>query len=236
MQDNPLKILVIDDDPKAYVFSNVFEVANISQPYEKVAVGKNLEYVLEEDLQTNAYKIGQQLKDGLHHLAEEVPNIGDVRGKGLGAVEVAASRVVVVANDVGVRMEQLLGQLSDGTRSGSGDSQLFSINVVTGVRTLIGPVYVDLDQSTCYDVVVYRGHAFVKCEKALAIVDMTDPETPGTVRTRPLAGNLFSDNLQQLIVHDGHIFVADKGDYYEIADGLPQFPASDPELSTWLDA
>jgi 4-aminobutyrate aminotransferase len=43
----------------------------------------NLEYVLEEDLQTNAYKIGQQLKDGLHHLAEEVPNIGDVRGKGL---------------------------------------------------------------------------------------------------------------------------------------------------------
>jgi hypothetical protein len=32
--------------------------------------------------------------------------------------------VVEVANDVGVRMEQLLGQLSDGTRSGSGDSQL----------------------------------------------------------------------------------------------------------------
>ncbi len=43
----------------------------------------NLEYVLEHDLQTNAYKIGQQLQDGLHHLAEEVPNIGDVRGKGL---------------------------------------------------------------------------------------------------------------------------------------------------------
>jgi 4-aminobutyrate aminotransferase len=43
----------------------------------------NLEYVLEHDLQTNAYKIGQQLKDGLHHLADEVPNIGEVRGKGL---------------------------------------------------------------------------------------------------------------------------------------------------------
>jgi 4-aminobutyrate aminotransferase len=43
----------------------------------------NLEYLLEHDLQTNAYKVGQQLKDGLHHLAEEVPNIGDVRGKGL---------------------------------------------------------------------------------------------------------------------------------------------------------
>lgn len=27
-----------------------------------------------------------------------------------------------------------------------------------------------------------------------------------------------------------HIFVADKGDYYDIADGLPQFPASSPKL------
>ena len=38
---------IINDDPKYYVFSNVFEVANNSAPYEKVAVGKNLEYVLE---------------------------------------------------------------------------------------------------------------------------------------------------------------------------------------------
>ncbi len=43
----------------------------------------NLEFLLEEDLQTNALKMGQQLKDGVHHLAEEVENIGDVRGKGL---------------------------------------------------------------------------------------------------------------------------------------------------------
>ena len=38
---------VIDDDPRHYAFSNIFEVASISKPYEKVAVGKNLEYVLE---------------------------------------------------------------------------------------------------------------------------------------------------------------------------------------------
>ena len=38
---------VIDDSPKRYVFSNVFEVASKSKPYEKVAVGKNLRYVLE---------------------------------------------------------------------------------------------------------------------------------------------------------------------------------------------
>jgi hypothetical protein len=38
---------VIDDDPKNYVFSNVFEVAGKSAPYERVAVGKNFEYVIE---------------------------------------------------------------------------------------------------------------------------------------------------------------------------------------------
>lgn len=43
----------------------------------------NLEYVLEHDLQTNAYKVGNQLKDGLHHIADEVPEIIEVRGKGL---------------------------------------------------------------------------------------------------------------------------------------------------------
>jgi hypothetical protein len=38
---------VIADDPKNYVFSNVFEVASRARPYEKVAVGKNIEYVIE---------------------------------------------------------------------------------------------------------------------------------------------------------------------------------------------
>ncbi len=43
----------------------------------------NLQYVLENDLQTNAYKVGNQLKNGLHHIAGEVPEIVEVRGKGL---------------------------------------------------------------------------------------------------------------------------------------------------------
>ena len=38
---------VISDDPKNYVFSNVFEVAEKAKPYERVAVGKNFEYVIE---------------------------------------------------------------------------------------------------------------------------------------------------------------------------------------------
>src|SRR5579862_10061666 len=38
---------VFDDSPKRYAFSNVFEVASKSKPYERVAVGRNLEYVIE---------------------------------------------------------------------------------------------------------------------------------------------------------------------------------------------
>jgi 4-aminobutyrate aminotransferase len=43
----------------------------------------NLEYVLEHDLQTNAHKVGAQLMDGIQHIADSVPEIIDVRGKGL---------------------------------------------------------------------------------------------------------------------------------------------------------
>ena len=38
---------IIDDNPKNYVFSNVFEVADKAAPYERIAVGKNFEYVIE---------------------------------------------------------------------------------------------------------------------------------------------------------------------------------------------
>ncbi len=40
-------VAVIDDDPKNYVFSNVFEVAEKSKPYERIAVGRNFQYVIE---------------------------------------------------------------------------------------------------------------------------------------------------------------------------------------------
>jgi hypothetical protein len=38
---------VIDDSAKNYLFSNMFEVAAKSQPYERVVVAKNFEYVVE---------------------------------------------------------------------------------------------------------------------------------------------------------------------------------------------
>ena len=38
---------IIDDDPRHYAFSNIFDVAAHSKPYEKVVVGMNLGYVIE---------------------------------------------------------------------------------------------------------------------------------------------------------------------------------------------
>jgi hypothetical protein len=40
-------IQVINDDPRNYAFSNIFEVASKSEPWEKIAVARNVKYVLE---------------------------------------------------------------------------------------------------------------------------------------------------------------------------------------------
>ena len=40
-------VQVIDDDARNYVFSNLFEVAARAAPYERIAIGKNFEYVIE---------------------------------------------------------------------------------------------------------------------------------------------------------------------------------------------
>jgi hypothetical protein len=41
------RVEVVDDDPRHYAFSNVFEVASQARPWEQVAVGQNRQYVLE---------------------------------------------------------------------------------------------------------------------------------------------------------------------------------------------
>jgi hypothetical protein len=40
-------IELINDDARHYAFSNVFDVASNAKPYEKIAVGRNMQYVLE---------------------------------------------------------------------------------------------------------------------------------------------------------------------------------------------
>ncbi len=54
-------------------------------------------------------------------------------------------------------------------------------------------------------------------------------ERPGGARVSIHAGTL--DEATGLAVK-GHIFVDDKGDYYEIADGLPRAGRDDPDLTT----
>lgn len=41
------EIEIIDDDPKVYTFSNVFEVVSRAAPYQKIVVARNLQYVIE---------------------------------------------------------------------------------------------------------------------------------------------------------------------------------------------
>ncbi len=52
-------------------------------PLATAAALANLNYVLEHDLQTNAFKVGQRLRSGIDRIGDEVPVIGEVRGKGL---------------------------------------------------------------------------------------------------------------------------------------------------------
>ncbi len=52
-------------------------------PLSTSAALANLEFLLEEDLQTNSYKVGSKLKNDLDHLSDEIPEIVEVRGKGL---------------------------------------------------------------------------------------------------------------------------------------------------------
>jgi 4-aminobutyrate aminotransferase len=52
-------------------------------PLSTAAALANLEYVLEHDLQTNAYKVGSHLKNRIDGLSDRVDIIGEVRGKGL---------------------------------------------------------------------------------------------------------------------------------------------------------
>src|SRR3954447_51698 len=52
-------------------------------PISTSAAKATIAYLLDHDLQANAAKRGAQLVDGLRGIAEEFPELGDVRGKGL---------------------------------------------------------------------------------------------------------------------------------------------------------
>jgi len=52
-------------------------------PMATSAALATLEVLVEEDLQSNSHKVGNQLRNGLEYLAEEMEEVTEVRGKGL---------------------------------------------------------------------------------------------------------------------------------------------------------
>ena len=108
---------VIDDEPHHYAFSNVFEVASKSKPYEKVAVGKNLKYVIEAVRAEGtspwfaaAHDEAALVMDGeieVHYVKPDQPPVpatkegtvklsGDPKGKNMGWVKVRRGHMALL--------------------------------------------------------------------------------------------------------------------------------------------
>jgi 4-aminobutyrate aminotransferase len=79
----------------------------------------NIDYVLKNDLQTNALKAGNQLKQGLHNIADDVPEIVEVRGKGL-MVAVEFGDPATKAPDTGLTAEVMEEAKAEGLLVGKG--------------------------------------------------------------------------------------------------------------------
>jgi hypothetical protein len=107
---------VIQDDAKNYVFSNVYDVASRSKPYEKVCVGRNNEYALEVlraegtsgwragghdefalimdgDVEVRLVKLDQPVPDGTNG-SVAIP--GDPQGKKMGVVKAGKGHMVLL--------------------------------------------------------------------------------------------------------------------------------------------
>jgi hypothetical protein len=102
---------IIDDDPRHYAFSNIFDAAARSKPYEKVAVGKNRQYVLEairaegtSSWRTCSHDEFALVMDG--EITIELAKIGDGQGPG---PEVEGS-VALEGEPAGPRMGEVVAR------------------------------------------------------------------------------------------------------------------------------
>jgi hypothetical protein len=120
------RVEVIDDDPRHYAFSNMFEVASRSRPWEQVAVGQNRQYVLEvvraegtsgwrcASHDQSALVMDGQVTIELHELApEQRPDPdsegsravqGEPRGRPMGRVTATRGHLVLLPGGAGYRM------------------------------------------------------------------------------------------------------------------------------------
>ena len=102
---------IIDDDPRHYAFSNIFDAASRSKPYEKVAVGRNRQYVLEairaegtSSWRTCSHDEFALVMDG--EVTIELAKIGDGQGPG---AEVEGS-VALEGEPAGPRMGEVVAR------------------------------------------------------------------------------------------------------------------------------
>jgi hypothetical protein len=121
------RVEVVDDDPRHYAFSNMFEVASRSLPWEQVAVGKNRQYVLEvvraegtSGWRTCGHDQSVLVMDGqvtveLHELAagqrpdpttegSRALSEGPLGGRRMGRVTAGRGHLVLLPGGVGYRM------------------------------------------------------------------------------------------------------------------------------------
>lgn len=117
------RVEIINDDPKNYVFSNVFEVAQKSAPYERVAVGQNFEYVIEA-----ARAQGQSSWFGCSHDEFVLCMDGTVE---LHLVKIESPADVIPASDGAVRIadERVSGEPMGRIVLGRGHMALLPYNV-----------------------------------------------------------------------------------------------------------
>ena len=100
------RVELVDDNPKNYVFSNVFEVCNTSAPYERVAVAKNFEYVIEAALA----QAGSGLKDVVRARyiivdPADWPKVAPVFGEYFGEIRPASTAIVCGLVDPKMKIE-----------------------------------------------------------------------------------------------------------------------------------
>ena len=107
----------VNDDLKHYAFSNIYEVANKSKPYERVMVASNLEYcaevvraegksgwytsphdefaiVMDGEIEFTFYQLGDDQKPS--HKAGAIKLKGDPKGKRMGRVRARRGHEVLL--------------------------------------------------------------------------------------------------------------------------------------------
>lgn len=149
------EIEIINDDRKHYAFSNVFEVAARSAPYEKVVVGKNREYVIEAIRAEGASDWFRAKHDEFALVMDGVLEIHLVRPE-------EPNRVSPSGTDGSIRMpERPAGKTMGRMKLGRGHQALlpegaaYRFEAVDGVgvivlQTILGPLSVEKWSEICY--------------------------------------------------------------------------------------